>query len=56
MKLTVKNIAVGLVTQATAMRRREEPKGSQRCPEEARSLLNAAALIMATKLTGVRQK
>lgn len=54
--LTAKNIAVGLVTQATAIRRKEEPKGSQRCPAEAKHLLDTAALLMATKLTGVRQK
>ena len=47
--LTVKQIAVGLVTQAVALQMKD-PKS-----EKAQSLLKAAGYIMAVEITGRRQ-
>jgi hypothetical protein len=47
--LTPRQIAVGLVTQAKALRREETRK------EDAKRLLNMAGRIMGAQLTGVKQ-
>jgi len=47
--LSAKEIAVGLVTQAKMLRRKEARS------QDAKRLLNMAGRIMATELTGRRQ-